>query len=95
MASSRFTVRLDETVMKRLETMAKRTGRSRSYLAGEAIAEYLAVNDWQIAAIKQAIASLDHDHGVLHQEVKNWVRSWDRPDESPAPHGARRWPERL
>ena len=85
MASSTFTVRVDENVKKRLETLAKRTGRTRSYLAGEAISEYLDVNEWQVAGIRKAIASLDRGEGVPHQEVKDWVDSWGSDDERPAP----------
>jgi len=45
MASTTFTVRVDETIKKRLETLVKRTGRTRSYLAGEAISEYLDIRN--------------------------------------------------
>ena len=85
MPSTTFTLRVDETIKKRLETLAKRTGRTRSYLAGEAISEYLDINEWQVAGIKHAIASLDRGEGVAHQEVKDWISSWDGDDERPSP----------
>ena len=50
MTSSTFTIRVDEAAKARLEALALSTGRSRSFLAAEAISEYLAVNEWQIAA---------------------------------------------
>jgi predicted transcriptional regulator len=59
MPSSTFTVRVDAAVKKRLEKLAKNTGRSRSFLAAEAIEEYLDVNEWQVAGIKRAIESAD------------------------------------
>ena len=34
--------------------LAKSTGRSRSYLAAEAIAAYLDTNEWQVAGNKQS-----------------------------------------
>jgi predicted transcriptional regulator len=89
MASATFTVRVDEGVKKRLETLAKRTGRTRSYLASEAISEYLEINEWQVAGIKQAMKSLDAGKGVPHQEVKDWVKSWDSDDERPIPKSRR------
>jgi RHH-type rel operon transcriptional repressor/antitoxin RelB len=58
MRSATFTVRVDAAAKKRLEKLAKSTGRSRSFLAAEAINDYLDVNEWQVAGIKQAIASL-------------------------------------
>jgi RHH-type transcriptional regulator, rel operon repressor / antitoxin RelB len=48
MSSTTFTVRAETEVKKRLEKLAKSTGRSRSFLAAEAIREYLDVNEWQV-----------------------------------------------
>jgi hypothetical protein len=50
MASTTVSVRIDPTSKKRLEKLAKSTGRSRSFLAAEAINEYLDLNEWQVAA---------------------------------------------
>jgi RHH-type rel operon transcriptional repressor/antitoxin RelB len=85
MRSTTFTVRVDATAKKRLEKLAKSTGRSRSFLAAEAINEYLDVNEWQVAGIKRAIASLDRGEGVSHQRVKDWVASWGGSKERPVP----------
>ncbi|MFH0298401.1 CopG family ribbon-helix-helix protein [Bradyrhizobium sp. 31Argb] len=85
MASTTFTVRVDFAAKKRLEKLAKSTGRSRSFLAAEAINEYLDVNEWQIAGVKRAIASLDRGEGISHDEVKDWVTSWGSGKEKPFP----------
>ncbi len=85
MPSATFTVRLDVAVKKRLERLAKSTARSRSFLAAEAIEEYLKVNEWQVAGIKKAIDSLDRAEGVPHQDVKDWVASWGSDEERPRP----------
>jgi RHH-type transcriptional regulator, rel operon repressor / antitoxin RelB len=85
MPSTTFTVRVEPEVKKRLEKLAKSTGRSRSFLAAEALSEYLDVNEWQVAGVKRAMASLDSGAGVPHQEVKDWVSSWGRKRERPAP----------
>jgi RHH-type rel operon transcriptional repressor/antitoxin RelB len=85
MPSTTFTVRVEPDVKKRLERLAKSTGRTRSFLAAEALNEYLDANEWQVAGVKRAIASLDRGEGVSHQEVKEWVNSWDRKPERPVP----------
>jgi RHH-type rel operon transcriptional repressor/antitoxin RelB len=85
MRSTTFTVRVDTGVKKRLERLAKSTGRTRSFLAAEAINEYLEVNEWQVAGIKRAIASLDRGEGIRHHLVKDWVASWGSAGEKPAP----------
>jgi RHH-type rel operon transcriptional repressor/antitoxin RelB len=82
--STTFTLRVDAAVKKRLEKLAKNTGRSRSFLAAEAITEYLSVNEWQVAGIKTAMASLDRGKGIPHQQVKDWVGSWGNDGERPA-----------
>jgi RHH-type transcriptional regulator, rel operon repressor / antitoxin RelB len=75
MSSATFTVRVDAGLKKRLEKLAKSTGRSRSFLAAEAIGEYVDVNEWQVAGIKQAMQSMDRGEGIPHEEVKQWLRS--------------------
>jgi RHH-type transcriptional regulator, rel operon repressor / antitoxin RelB len=89
MPSTTFTVRVEPAVKKRLEKLAKSTGRSRSFLAAEALNEYLDVNEWQVAGVKQAIVSLDGGQGVPHEEVTDWVKSWGRKRERSAPKRSR------
>jgi predicted transcriptional regulator len=85
MRSTTFTLRVNTGVKKRLERLAKSTGRSRSFLAAEAINEYLEVNEWQVTGIRRAIASLDRGKGVPQQLVKDWVTSWGSAKEKPLP----------
>jgi RHH-type transcriptional regulator, rel operon repressor / antitoxin RelB len=83
--STTFTVRVDANAKERLERLAKSTGRSRSFLTAEAINQYLEVNEWQVAGIKQAIASLDRGEWIAHEQVKDWVESWGSSSERPIP----------
>src|SRR3954471_21122883 len=85
MTSTTFTLRVEPEVKKRLERLAKSTGRSRSFLAAEALREYLDLNEWQVAGVRKAIASLDRGGGVSHEQVKSWVNSWGGKRERPAP----------
>lgn len=83
--STTFTVRLAEAAKARLEALARSTGRTRSHLAAEAIGEFLEDNEWQVAGIHQALASLEQGRAVDHAEVRDWVRSWGTDSELPAP----------
>lgn len=83
MSTTTFTIRVDETVRQRLDALSESTGRSRSFLAAEAIDAYLDVNEWQVAGIKRAIASLDSGRSIPHEAVKEWVASWGSKDERP------------
>ncbi|MBX9846810.1 MAG: CopG family ribbon-helix-helix protein [Xanthobacteraceae bacterium] len=89
MPSSTFTVRVDTAVKKRLEKLAKSTGRSRSFLTAEAISEYVDANEWQVAGVKRAIESMDRGEGISHDQVVKWVRSWGNDKEEPRPKRAR------
>ncbi len=62
---------------RRLEKLADSMGRSRSFLAAEALAGYLDVNEWQVAGIREAISSMDKGKGIAHASVRQWVDSWD------------------
>jgi len=65
--------------------MARSTGRSRSFLATEAISAYLDDNEWQISGIVSALSSLDHGEGIPHERVKQWLASWQTSHERPSP----------
>jgi RHH-type rel operon transcriptional repressor/antitoxin RelB len=83
--STTLTLRIDAAAKGRLEKLAETTGRSRSFLAADAINQYLEVNEWQVAGIKQAIASLDRGEAIAHEQVKDWVASWGSGSERPIP----------
>ena len=68
--SSVLTVRLDAEVKSRLEVLAQRMRRSRSWLAAEAIAAYVEQNAWQIAEIEAGLAELDRGEGIAEAEAE-------------------------
>lgn len=42
-------------------------------------------DEWQVAGIQKAMASLDRGEGVAHERVREWVSSWGSKKERPAP----------
>jgi RHH-type rel operon transcriptional repressor/antitoxin RelB len=87
MNTETFSVRLDPSAKKRLQKLAKSTGRSRAFLAAEAISAYLDTNEWQISGIARALASLDRGKGIAHARVSEWVGSWETRKERRSPRG--------
>jgi predicted transcriptional regulator len=75
MTTTTFSVRVGRSTKSRLERLAKNTGRSRSFLASEAISAYLDTNEWQVAGITKAIASLERGKGIAHARVSEWISS--------------------
>jgi predicted transcriptional regulator len=74
--STALTVQLSPDVKRRLESMALRVRCSESFLAAEAIEEFLAVQEWQIEAIQEGIAAVERGDLIPHEEVQAWVESW-------------------
>jgi len=83
--STTLSVRIDVDTKKRLEALAKRARRSKSFLAAEAIAAYVDAESWQLDQIHTGIKELDDGRGVPHKDVANWLRSWGRKRERKAP----------
>lgn len=70
-------VHVGRELEERLGALSRRTRRSRSETAAEAIAAYLDVQEWQVAAIERAVREADQgDAFVEHEEVECWLRSW-------------------
>ena len=81
-----MTVRLKPGVKDKLDTLARDTKRSKSYLASEAIETYVNINAWQVEHIKAALAEDEAGApGVPHDEVMRWMESWDTDNELPRP----------
>ena len=74
------TVRVKPDIAKRLEKLAELMDRSKSYLAAEAIEEYLDVQEWQVKAIKEGIKPSDFTRQVsnLIEAVKAAAKELDR-----------------
>ena len=78
MSSNILTLRLDDNLKKKLERLAKSTHRTKSFLAAEAIREYVAINEWQIQEIKKAIQEADEGDFASDQEVQKVMDKWTK-----------------
>lgn len=74
--SSTMTIRLDSTVKDRLEQLAVATHRSKSFLAAEAIAEYIRLNEWQIKEIHAAIKEADLGNFASQADMDALTNKW-------------------
>ena len=73
MSSATITIRLDEHLKNQLEQLAEATHRSKSFLAAQAIHEYIKIQEWQINEIKKGIAEADAGDLVEHDVIaKHW-----------------------
>lgn len=77
-ATSAVTLRLDAQLKKRLEQLSRAMNRSRSFVAAEAIREYVSLNEWQIEETTKAIAEADAGDFATEAEVQRMLRKWTR-----------------
>jgi RHH-type transcriptional regulator, rel operon repressor / antitoxin RelB len=80
-----LSIRIDSDTKKRLDALSKRSKRSKSFLAAEAIAAYVESEEWQLGELQAALAELDSGQKVSHEKVSKWLSSWGKPGESKAP----------
>lgn len=68
-------VRVSQDIASRLEKLAQNMDRSKSYLAAEAIEDYLDIHEWQVQAIKEGIKAADRGELTSLENVK---KKWER-----------------
>ncbi len=80
------TFRLKPEIVERLDLLADRTKRSKTFLVEEALEEYLAREAWQVEEIAEAVAEADAGGPFIeHDKVEAWLKSWGTDDEAPPP----------
>ena len=73
-----LSVRIDADTKERLDALAKRARRSKSFIAAEAIAAFVEAETWQLDEIQAAMSELDEGAGVALDEVATLLLSWGR-----------------
>jgi len=74
--SSTMTIRLDADLKTRLDKLADVTHRSKSYLAAEAVREYIELNEWQLQEIQTAITEADAGDFASDESVNTVFGKW-------------------
>ena len=74
--STTMTIRLEPDLKSRLDQLAEATHRSKSFLAAEAIREFIALNEWQIQEVKTAIKEADEGSFASDDEVNAVFAKW-------------------
>jgi RHH-type transcriptional regulator, rel operon repressor / antitoxin RelB len=75
--SDTMTIRLESAVKDRLDRLSAATHRSKSFLAAEAIREYVETNEWQIQEIHAALAEANAGDFATDAAVKAVLDKWN------------------
>ncbi len=70
MKAAAINLRIEPEVKNRLERLSEETKRSKSFLVGHAIKDYLDANEWQIGEIKKGLKEVENGETVTHESVR-------------------------
>lgn len=74
---SMMSMRLPDELTRQLDALAAATGRSKSFLASQAIRDYIERESWQIAEITQAISEADAGDFASEAEINAISAKWN------------------
>jgi predicted transcriptional regulator len=74
--STTMTIRLEPDLKGRLEQLSEATHRSKSYLAAEAIREFIELNEWQIQEIQSALQEADNEEFASNKALAKTLAKW-------------------
>jgi len=74
--STTLTIRLESKLKSRLDLLAEVTHRSKSFLAAEAIRDFIEVNEWQVREISQALEEADDGDFATDQATRKAFEKW-------------------
>lgn len=77
-AMGMMSLRLADDLSRQLEALAEATGRTKSFLAGQAIRDFVERESWQIAETVQAIKEAEAGDFASDEEVKAIAAKWKR-----------------
>lgn len=82
-----LSLRVQPEIRDQLEELAEATGRTKSFLASEALEYYIATQAWQIQATEKAFKKTNSKNAkfIKHEKVVAWLNSWGSKNEKEPP----------
>ena len=80
-----FSVRLPDDVRVQVDTLAKLTHRSRSFIVKEAVSIYMRERTDYIRELDAAVKSAESGTGHSGDQIFSWLKSWGTEAELPSP----------
>ena len=74
--SATMTLRLEPALKQRLDHLAEATQRSKSFLAAQAIREFVDLNEWQVQEVRNALAEADNEEFASDDLVRDVLGKW-------------------
>lgn len=77
-----FTVRVEDEVAEKLDRIAALSDRSRAYLAAQAIEDYVAREEWQLAEIQAGVEEADRGEFASTNELASVIAKYVKTDRN-------------
>lgn len=74
--SATMTLRLEPELKRRLDDLAEATQRSKSFLAAQAIREFVDLNEWQVQEVRNALTEADREDFASDELVRDVLGKW-------------------
>ena len=74
--SATMTIRLEPALKQRIDHLADATQRSKSFLAAQAIREFVDLNEWQVQETRNALAEADNEEFASDDLVREVLGKW-------------------
>jgi RHH-type rel operon transcriptional repressor/antitoxin RelB len=84
-ATTTLTIRVPTNLKRRLDRLAKQSKLSKSWLATDAVQQYVDEQERQATLVEKADKEVNAGRFVAHRDVRQWLLSWGSKKELPPP----------
>ncbi len=71
------TIRMDDNVLDRIDSMAKSVNRSRTWVINQAVERFLSYEEWFVQEVKEGINEATNGELASHEKVGERFARWD------------------
>ena len=71
------TIRMEDTVLDRVDSMAKSVNRSRTWIINQAVERFLSYEEWFIQEVQSGINEVAKGEIASHEKVADRFAKWD------------------
>ncbi|MCF6187624.1 MAG: ribbon-helix-helix protein, CopG family [Desulfobulbaceae bacterium] len=71
------TIRMDDTVLDRVDSMAKSVNRSRTWVINQAVERFLSYEEWFVQEVQSGIDEVANGEIASREKVEERFAKWD------------------
>ncbi len=85
--SKTVSIRLEDNILVDLDKLSKITERSKAWLMGKAVEQYIKNESWQVESIEKTLQKVKSGNAKFanHESVTQWLESWGTDNELEPP----------